>query len=363
MPNSDFLPLWASPPGDTIKAIVRAKGIPETELPSILGLSSDATVAVLDGSAEMSLKLARRIAENLGSSAEFWMTRDGQYRDDLTRLDGLAWLESLPVTEMQSLDWLHLSGGQHEKLLTCYAYFDVQDVAEWTRTYGTLLNDARFRAPESVSLSLPSVAAWVRQGEIEAAQLNCEPWNADRFRAALLQCKSLTRERDPREFLQALQAICAKAGVAVVAVRPPKGARVSGAARWLDNHGLIVLTGRHLSDDHLWFTFFHEAGHLLLHDQESTFLDDFDRTVQRGTFDEETEADSFAQGTLIPNGFPDELAHGRPTPKTIARVARSNGISAGLMVGQLQHAGLIGYNRFNNLKRRYRWSGSTLEMA
>ena len=36
---------------------------------------------------------------------------------------------------------------------------------------------------------------------------------------------------------------------------------------------MIILSFRYLSDDHFWFTFFHEIGHLLLHKEDLTFID------------------------------------------------------------------------------------------
>ena len=37
---------------------------------------------------------------------------------------------------------------------------------------------------------------------------------------------------------------------------------------------MIQLSARHKSDDHLWFSFFHEAAHVLLHSKKSVFVDE-----------------------------------------------------------------------------------------
>jgi Zn-dependent peptidase ImmA (M78 family) len=63
-----------------------------------------------------------------------------------------------------------------------------------------------------------------------------------------------------------MQELCAGAGVAVVFVPALPKTGVSGATRWINsNKALIQLSLRYRTDDHLWFTFFHEAGHILLH--------------------------------------------------------------------------------------------------
>ena len=60
-----------------------------------------------------------------------------------------------------------------------------------------------------------------------------------------------------------LQGRCAAAGVAVVFVPALPKTGVSGATRWLHpQKAIIQLSLRYKSNDHLWFTFFHEAGHI-----------------------------------------------------------------------------------------------------
>ena len=94
------------------------------------------------------------------------------------------------------------------------------------------------------------------------------------FEADLPTIRRLTREKDPGQFIPRLKEACAARGVAVAIVRGPNGWRASGAARFLSpTKALIQLSFRYLSDDQFWFTFFHEAGHLLLHGKDLLFLE------------------------------------------------------------------------------------------
>ncbi|MFX9089566.1 ImmA/IrrE family metallo-endopeptidase, partial [Acinetobacter baumannii] len=43
---------------------------------------------------------------------------------------------------------------------------------------------------------------------------------------------------------------------------------------------MVLLSFRHLSDDHFWFTLFHEFAHLLLHNNQ-TFIDTDDTEVDQ----------------------------------------------------------------------------------
>src|SRR4029077_16981261 len=119
-----------------------------------------------------------------------------------------------------------------------------------------------------------AVAAWLRQGEIEASEISCEKWDRDRFRHELSAIRKLTREKNPCVFLPELIQRCSACGVAVVVLRAPTKCRASGASRFLSTGtALMMLSFRYLSDDHFWFAFFHEAGHLLLHSDNSIFLE------------------------------------------------------------------------------------------
>lgn len=42
--------------------------------------------------------------------------------------------------------------------------------------------------------------------------------------------------------------------------------------RYTPTKAVIQLSLRHKTDDHLWFSFFHEAGHVLLHSKKETFI-------------------------------------------------------------------------------------------
>ena len=49
---------------------------------------------------------------------------------------------------------------------------------------------------------------------------------------------------------------------------------MNGAAKWLTpNKAMICLNLRGKSNDRFWFTFFHEAGHILNDGKKTTYID------------------------------------------------------------------------------------------
>jgi hypothetical protein len=119
--------------------------------------------------------------------------------------------------------------------------------------------------------------------------------------------------------------------------------RACGATRWLNpQKALIQLSLRHKTDDHLWFAFFHESGHILLHGKRDVFLEGKGVAAVED-LEKEEEANKFAADILIP---PIELkrflASGQQRTKVgIEQFAAEIGIAPGIVVGRLQHDGIL----------------------
>ena len=174
---------------------------------------------------------------------------------------------------MIKFGWLDSVPHPSEEVSSCLQFFDLPSVPAWREAYSSLQQLAAFRTSPSFESRSASVAAWLRQGEIEAERIECRPWDVEKFQESLRYIRSLTQISDPNRYIPALQEHCSNAGVAVAIVRAPNGCRASGAVRFLSQtKALLQLSLRHLTDDHFWFTFFHEAGHLMLHGERSLFL-------------------------------------------------------------------------------------------
>jgi Zn-dependent peptidase ImmA (M78 family) len=69
-------------------------------------------------------------------------------------------------------------------------------------------------------------------------------------------------------------------------------ALINGCTRWLNHTPFIQLTDRYTSKDSFWFTFFHEAGHIILHGKKDIFLENLDYSDK--DLHKEEEANEFA---------------------------------------------------------------------
>jgi plasmid maintenance system antidote protein VapI/Zn-dependent peptidase ImmA (M78 family) len=352
-----FQPDWVSAPGETIADVLRERGLPPAVFAGNIGCEAEQFNALLHGRIELSAETARLLETHLGGSRSFWLNREAHYRSDLARLrkeveSDPEWLKQLPLRDMIRFGWVQRESDPAAQARACFAFFEVPDAAVWRRVYGVPVEMAAFRTSPTFDSHTGSVAAWLRQGEIASRDIHCQPWNRDEFIAALSRIRPLTRQKDPARFLPTLTQLCAEAGVAVVVLRAPAGCRASGATRFVSRgKALLLLSFRYLSDDHFWFTFFHEAAHLILHSPNALFIE----AEEMLSSDQEQEANDFAQDFLIPRSIRTEFGRLPLTHESIIRFAHRVGISPGIVVGQLQHAGRLPRNQLNRLKRRFRW--------
>lgn len=351
-----FLPKWACPPGATIKDLMNVRKISFDQFHSAIGLTAEDTVRLLLGERRITASLAELISQTLGLTSKFWLERDKQYLDDVAklRIESKEWVRSLPIVDMVRYRWMPGASDISERIQKAFDFFNVSSVDEWRANW--MSDEAgitAFRASPVFASDAASIATWLRQGELEAQRIQCKPWSNDSFAKSLTDLKRLSRLREPDRFVPALTDACASHGVAFVVVRTTKGCPVSGATRFLSaQKAVLQVSFRYLSDDHFWFTFFHECAHLLLHEGR-LFLENGSSGLHSV---EEEQANEFAADLLVPQQWRAKLSTVGTDPKRVLRLAHDLGISPGILVGQLQHRGLVRRDQLNYLKKRFKWS-------
>jgi Zn-dependent peptidase ImmA (M78 family) len=197
-----------------------------------------------------------------------------------------------------------------------------------------------------------AVAAWLRWGERETAKVDTPPFNARRFREILREIRPLTRREPFMQIFNRVQAMCAEAGVVVVLVPELAGTHLSGAARWLGNKAVIQLSLRHKSDDQFWFTFFHEAGHLLSGSRRQDFIDAAEPDPHQADDVDEKTADRFARDLLLsPDAYEAFVQASDFSATAVRRFAQHQAVAPGLVVGRLQRDKLIMPQQLRHLKK------------
>lgn len=348
----DFNPNWVSIPGSTIQDVIIAKKISIAKVATQMKRTKKFVDDLINGQEAITNDVATGLADCLGANANFWLSREKQYREALERVkreETLEWIKELPLSDMIKYGWIR---DMKDKVTECLNFFNVSDVKAWRSKYEGILQSTSFRTSETLAADKAATIVWLRQGEIVAEKTTCKKWNEEEFEETLNKIKVLTRKKNPNDFLPELRKLCSECGVALVIARTPNGCRASGATRFVnDDKALLLLSFRYLSDDQFWFTFFHEAGHILLHKSKTVILEG----VERNDSVEEKEANIFASEILIPYDMQSELYKLRGK-RSIISFAMKAGVSPGIVIGQMQHRGIIDFKNLNTYKRRYDWN-------
>ena len=347
------------PPGEVLEEELEARGMTQKELAARLGRPAQAINEIIRAKKSITPETAIGLGKVLGIDAQFWTNLETDYRMTLARkreedmvADNVQWLDDYPVRDMLKRGWIEAGRDKSSRLKALMSFLGVA-VAE-PQTFQKAVG---FRITEAAQqkVSLGALAAWLRKGELDAQEVSTADYDEGAFTEALNRIRAMTTQ-SPDEFIPAMSALCAGAGVAFCMVQELPKSGANGATRWLtDRKALIQMSIRNKWADIFWFTFFHEACHLLKHrTQRRIVIDGLD--ADPDTEEIEAEADRFARDFLIPpQDWMDFCAEGHFAPNSVKKFAQSVGIAPFIVVGRLQKEGRIGYNQFTTLKPRYEW--------
>jgi plasmid maintenance system antidote protein VapI/Zn-dependent peptidase ImmA (M78 family) len=324
----------------------------QTELATRIGRPQKTINEIIKGKAAVTSDTAIQFERALGVPASVWnaleaaqQLRLAQERDAARLKDFEQWAKRVPVHELKKRNKFPDSSSGLELVRNCLNFFGI-DTPDKLASSSTL---AAFRRSPSFDPNDVATCTWLRLGELEAERMDCDLYDKSSFRDALDRLRALTVEGDLRKIKDTLKSECRKSGVAVCFVAELQHTHVSGAARWISpDKALIQLSCRYKSNDHFWFTFFHECAHVLLHGKKDGFLE----SKEDASALEEDQANEFAANHLIPRPSLNAFMRRRPIAKEdILEFADQEGIAPGIVVAQLQkHRRLVPMTPLNKLK-------------
>ncbi len=355
---NQYSPDYAVPPGWVLQERLEAEAVSHAEFARRCGRSPKLISEIIAGKAPLLPETALQFEKVLGVDASVWLGIESDYRlhraRDAEAQDAAAaaeWVKAFPVRDLVKRGCMERPGSKVDSVSKLLAFFRVGSIGAWNTRYG--LANVAYRHSRSFKSNEAALATWLRLGEMEAQRQECAEYNETRFKHAVRNIRGLTREPIV-EALQRTARLCNEAGVALALVPPLPGTALSGAAWWLSpRKAVIQLTARHKSDDHLWFTFFHEAAHVLLHSKKGIFVDE----ANGDDAALEAEANEWASNVLIPKQAWQRLVDAAPRSAHVVRAfADEQGIAPGIVVGMLQHKGIVPWTHLNGLKVRLFWN-------
>lgn len=171
---------------------------------------------------------------------------------------------------MRKFGWLPDTREKHHLVDSLLEFFCVASPDEWKRIYIDKKASVTFRVSLAHTQSHHAISAWSRKYEIQAKEIVIAEFDKKKFKDALTEVKELAFLM-PDDFTKQLHSICANCGVAVVFTQHLPKAFISRASRWFHNKPIIQQSGRFRTIEQFWFTFFHEAAHIVLHGKKDIF--------------------------------------------------------------------------------------------
>jgi HTH-type transcriptional regulator / antitoxin HigA len=341
-----------APPGHFIREEMTARGWTQADLARVLDRPLPTVNEIIQGKRAIMPEMARALGEAFGTPAAVWMERESVYRLSLTDGDfgdvrrRARMHELAPVIDLQKRGWIKQTDDPAEIEAELLRFFDLPSMDHEPDIVAAL----RKSDPEAQLTS--SQRAWCFRVKQLARGMSMSHFD----RARLPECAAeLRRLAAYATEVRKVSSLLARYGIRFVIVEPLAGARIDGAAMWLDDRSPVIgMTIRFDRIDSFWFTLGHEFSHIVNGDALSV---DIDLSSQRQTpaaakCPMERRADEDAAALLVP---PHELQSfilrvgPRYSKDRVVQFAHRIKIHPGIIIGQLQRRGEIGYNALRDL--------------
>ncbi len=341
-------------PGQLLRAMLEERGWAQQELAAITGYRRQTISSIVAGKSGVSPDMAIALGAAFGNDPEQWLQWGAQYELSLAEVDKdlverrARVFGAAPIRDMWKRGWLEETQDVGDLEAHLSSFFG-QDLDE-----GVVFPIAAKRSIRLDGLN-PAEVAWCFRARQLAASLHAERFSEGRLASAEKKLRKLAAY--PKE-VSRVPALLADFGVRFVLVEPLPGAAMDGAAFWLDEGSpVIAVSARFDRIDAFWFTLMHEWFHIRNRDAISADASLYNEsgsgiTISVASDKSERVANEMATDFLVNteemDSFVRRLAPLFPTERII-QFANKVKIHPGIIVGQLQHRGEIGYSAHRNM--------------
>lgn len=334
-------------PGQVIRELLEERGWTQVDLARIIGRPVPALNEVVQGKRGIGPELALSLGAAFGNGPQFWMNLEVERQlaeanhsqgDEVRRRAAL--FDMAPVKEMEKRGWIKRTTTAEELETELKRFFGTDDLSS-RPTFP--LSTRRSTSLEELT---DAQRAWCFRARAIAASQIVSAFDDKKLDECADRLRRLAAFA-PEARKVAL--VLGEYGIKFVIVEPLQGAKIDGAAFWIDGAPVIAMSLRFDRIDYFWFTVGHEFSHIKNRDDLSIDTDlvgdEADLTVAKSAV--ERRADNEAAAMLIPSKTLESFIM-RVAPmyskEKIIQFANRVKIHPGIIVGQLQHRGQIGFH-------------------
>jgi len=350
---TQYYPQSVSHPGTTLSEILSEKKIGAKAFAIKTGKPEKTISDVLNGKSSITPEMAILFEIPLNIPAHFWINRQKIYDEYIARLsyqktieDGVEWSKTIPYAKMASLGWVESTRKKEIKVINLFNYFEVSNTKGYYDFYHNQKLLVNFRISLQKNENSGAIAAWLRQGEIQAKNIQVSDFSKSKLKEILPKLKGVMVKQS-NSFFNQIKELCAYAGIKIAHVPCLPKAPIHGSTRWLGDTPLIQLSGRYKRNDIFWFTLFHEIGHVLLHGKKYISIENINYDGENKKY--EDEADEFSANILLTKNQEKEIINNKTLLESdIIDYAKKFSTHPAIIIGRLQHLRLIPFGLGND---------------
>ncbi|TRX36642.1 ImmA/IrrE family metallo-endopeptidase [Flavobacterium restrictum] len=351
---TQYYPQTVSHPGTTLAEILAEKEMGSKEFAVRTGKPEKTISDVLNGKSGITPEMGILFEQVLKIPSHFWVNRQTTYDEYLARVEyqktieeGIEWSKIFPFAKMASLGWVAPTTKKEEKVTYLFEYFEVANTKGYYDFYHNQKLLVNFRISLKKNENAGAIAAWLRQGEIQANAFTIPEFDKKKLNKILPKLKTIMALQ-PNDFFSQIQTLCNYAGVKVVHTPCLPKAPIHGSTRWLNDVPLVQLSGRYKRNDIFWFTFFHEIGHILLHGKKYISIENMEYDGENQVY--ENEANEFSAELLLNKEQEQEITNNHTlTEIDVVKYANKFKTHPAVIIGRLQHLKLLPFGMGNSL--------------
>ena len=344
------------PPGEYLAEVLAAKGMAQAELARRIGRPIQAVNEIIKGEKAITPTTAIQLERALDVPAHIWTGLESRYQLIKARLEERKQLQKestflprTPYKHLADLDYVERTRDSEHKIRELHRFYGVSSLAYLSEIKAY---QASFRCGATREASRYALAAWLRCAELRAVKVPAEPFDKRKLRGALGDIRALST-KGPDEFMLKLERLLSQCGVVLVLLPHFPKTYAHGATFWIrPDKAVLLMSIRGKWADIFWFSLFHEIGHILLR-QKKTYIDDGNKLPE--LVRQEKEADEFAANSWIGAESFDKFIRGGDFGEAVVKsFAGEIGVSAGIVVGRLQHEGFLGHDsELNRIRDKF----------
>ncbi len=360
---SRVMPAEVFPPGEFLREELEARNWTQADLAEILGVSPRLVNEIINAKRSITPETAKGLGTAFGTDPQYWMNLESSYQlwrvRPASEVDAIARRGKLfakaPVKEMIRRHWIEPSTNLDVLERRILEFFGIETLDDEPQVWSVARKGMSYRAVT------PKQTAWLFRARQLARVVHTGPFSDASFTRALRTLKTLLWNP---EDVRHVPRVLAEAGIRLVVVEHLEQTRIDGACLWLDRKSPVVaLSLRYDRIDAFWHNLGHELGHV----SERHGLEKYapldvelltDGVLVNGEKPkEEKDADRFAVEFLIPQEvIEDFISRVGPlySAKKIMGFATVQKVHPGIVVGQLQHRGEIGYTHHRKMLEKIR---------